>query len=121
MRDGAERVLIVEDSFMLAMEVELLVEECGCAPVGPVSNVADGLVIVRQTDLDAAILDINLGDERVWPVAELLHDRGVPFLLATGYSAAEVPPRFRDCLILEKPIRPAALRAGLSSLGLHLK
>lgn len=113
-----KRVLVVEDNFVIAMDVEHMVADCGCVPVGPVANVADGLALVKQVDLDAAVLDINLGEERVWPLAEFLDDRGIPIVLASGYSAAEVPFRFRDRPILEKPINQFELATALKALGL---
>ena len=112
------RILVVEDDPMIAMDLEHIVADFGCVPVGPASNVAKGLAIVRQTRLDGAVLDINLGGERVWPLAELLDDQRVPFVLATGYSASEIPPRFQDRLILEKPLTEGALAAAFRTLGL---
>jgi CheY-like chemotaxis protein len=114
---GGPRVLIVEDSALVAMEAEALLSECGCSVVGPVATVARGLATVQQTDLDGALLDINLGEERVWPVAELLEQRGVPFLLATGYDASEVPTRFRERPLLSKPLTQRALQQALAKIG----
>jgi CheY-like chemotaxis protein len=112
------QILVVEDDLFIAMDVELMVHECGCVPVGPASNVESGLTIIRQNNLDGAVLDVNLGDERVWPVADLLKEHGVPFILATGYSTAEVPERFADCPVLHKPLREGDLVTALGRLGL---
>ncbi len=112
-----KRILLVEDNLLIAMDVEELIAEQGCTPIGPVSNVADGLEAVRQTELDGAVLDVNLGDERVWPIAELLEEHGVPFVIATGYSAAEIPDRFNTRPRLEKPISPGGLAAALADMG----
>ncbi|MBZ9823196.1 MULTISPECIES: response regulator [unclassified Mesorhizobium] len=112
------RILVIEDDVFIAMDVEYMVGECGCVPVGPVSNVEAGLLAVRQNDLDGAVLDVNLGGERVWPVADLLHEHGVPFVLATGYSMVEVPERFKECQVLHKPLTEGALFAALDALGL---
>jgi CheY-like chemotaxis protein len=112
------RVLVIEDDIFIAMDVEHMVAECGCAPVGPVSNVEAGITTVRENDLDGAVLDVNLGDERVWPVADLLKERGVPFILATGYSTAEVPDRFANYPILHKPLNERDLAAALDRLDL---
>lgn len=118
MSNGLPRILIVEDSMLVALEAAALLAECGCRSVGPVGTVARGLAVVRDTKLDGALLDINLGDERVWPVAELLEQRKVPFLLATGYDASEVPPQFRNAPLLSKPLLRSALLDGLSRIGL---
>lgn len=93
-----------------------MVAEIGCIPVGPASSVSRGLDIVRNNDLDGAVLDINLGNERVWPVAEILDQRGIPFVLASGYSTTEVPERFCNCIILEKPLRAETLASALAEL-----
>jgi CheY-like chemotaxis protein len=111
-------VLVIEDDIFIAMDVEHMVAECGCATVGPVSNVEAGIATVREHDLDGAVLDVNLGDERVWPVADLLKERGVPFILATGYSTAEVPERFTDYPIVHKPFNERDLAAALDRLDL---
>jgi CheY-like chemotaxis protein len=114
----SKRILVVEDNILIAMDVEDLIAEQGCTPIGPVSNVADGLAAVRQTDLDGAVLDVNLGTERVWPVAELLEQRRVPFVLVTGDSDAEIPTAFKMRPRLEKPMSPGKLAAALQELGL---
>jgi CheY-like chemotaxis protein len=112
------RILIVEDNVLIAMEMEYIVGDCGCAVVGPVSNVASGLEAVRQTEIDGAVLDVNLGSERVWPVAELLDDRGIPFVLTTGYDSSEVPARFADKPLLQKPVAVSDLRQALALINL---
>ena len=118
MAEEKPRILVVEDDFLIAMDVEHMVAKAGCAPLGPVSNVEAGLEAVRQNDLDGAVLDVNLGDERVWTVADLLRERGVPFILATGYSTVEVPERFSGCRILHKPLKEESLSAALAAIGL---
>ncbi|HUF56904.1 MAG TPA: response regulator [Thermohalobaculum sp.] len=115
---NAPRILIVEDSYMVAMEMKAHVEKCGCSAVGPVATVEDALEAVRQSDLDGAILDINLGEERVWPVADLLEHQGVAFILASGYASSEVPPRFRARRVLAKPVDARTVRAALAEIGL---
>jgi len=115
---SGRRILIVEDDMFIAMDMEHLVADAGYEVVGPCACVADGLHAARETALDGAILDVNLGDERVWPVADLLDQQGVPFLLATGYSLAEVPKRFQTRTILHKPLQTGALGSALATLGL---
>lgn len=117
MNQGRPRVLIVEDNLLIAMEVEFLAEKCGCAVAGPVGSVGEALQVVRESRLDGAVLDINLGAERVWPVAELLEERAVPFVLATGYDATDVPERFKARPILAKPISLRALTLALREIG----
>jgi DNA-binding response OmpR family regulator len=100
---AGRRILVVEDQAILAAEVEMLLEQLGCEVVGPAATLSQALELARGEPLDGAILDINLHGEAVYPVADLLRSRQIPFLLATGYSAENLPDRFVDCPILEKP------------------
>lgn len=110
------RVLVVEDDTLVALLEEEYLTDLGCVVVGCVSNVADGVAKVSDPtlELDCALLDINLQGERVFPVAEALLDRGVPFLFATGYGAAGLPPRFAGFPVLAKPFRLKALEVAIS-------
>lgn len=117
MNRGRPCVLIVEDNLLIAMEVEFMVEDCGCSVAGPAGNVADALQVVSENNLQGAVLDINLGRERVWQVAETLADRAVPFVLATGYGDAEVPAQFKERPVLSKPISRGALAKALREIG----
>ncbi len=112
------QILVVEDNVFIAMEMEYLVEDCGCAVVGPCSNLREAMATARETGLDAAVIDVNLGEELSWPLADLLEERGVPFVLATGYSSTDVPDRFKDRPLLSKPMHRGALEEALASLGL---
>ena len=115
---GERRVLVLEDEFLIALEMEHLIESCGCVVVGPVSSVGGGIAAVQQTELDGAVLDINIRDERVWPVAELLDHRGIPFVFTSGYELSEIPAQFRDRPLLRKPLMLKGLRLALDSIGL---
>lgn len=117
MDDGRPRVLVVEDNVIIAMEIEFLAGECGCAVVGPAGSVNEALNEIGEAEIEGAILDINLGDERIWPLAEYLTERQVPFVLATGYGLEEVPDSFKNCVILSKPISRAALQKALKEIG----
>jgi CheY-like chemotaxis protein len=111
-------VLIVEDNVLIAMEVEFMAEDCGCAVAGPAGDVAEALGIAADAALTGAVLDINLGSERVWPVAEFLDARSIPFVLASGYGGDEVPDRFKTRLILSKPISRGTLANALREAGI---
>lgn len=117
MPESAPRILVVEDNFLVAMDQLFMVEQCGCVAVGPVGSVSEALTLIRQTALDGAVLDVNLGDCRVWPVAELLEERGVPFILATGYEKSEVPEHLRHRPILTKPVLQQGLDEALRLIG----
>ena len=87
--DERPRVLVAEDDFLIAMDLESLLAEEGWQVVGPVATVAAALRSIEEGPLDAALLDINLGGERVAPVAKGLRDRSVPFVLVSGYTQAQ--------------------------------
>lgn len=99
------RILVVEDNFMLAEVTKGLLEDIGCHVVGPVGRLDEGLVCARAEALDGAILDINLHGELSFGIAEILSDRGVPFLFMTGYQdRSMVPPALRSAPRLDKPV-----------------
>lgn len=109
------RLLVVEDEAMVAMMLEEMLTELGCVVVDMASSVARGLVLVDsiQSDLDAAVLDINLGGEKVYPLAEKLAHRGVPFIFSTGYAPSSIIPAFQAIPTLTKPYGSSALEASL--------
>lgn len=103
-------VLIVEDEYMLAMEMLRQLTEAGAVVVGPEPSVARALSrLAAGGRIDAAVLDVHLGDGQVYPVAEVLTSRGIPFVFASGYGeqlAAERYPRVVNC---QKPLDVQAL------------
>ena len=111
------KVLIVEDSLLISMDEQAMVEACGCAVVGPVASVEEALALIGTERLSAAVLDVNLGEDCVWPVAAALDERGVPFVLATGYADPEIPARYRSRPLLAKPLGVAALKGRLEEIG----
>lgn len=111
------RVLVVEDHALVAMLTRDMVEACGCAAVGPFGSVAGALRAVHETPLDGAVLDIHLQGERVWPVAEALQERRVPFLFLSAYTTREVPEQFRKHPLLSKPISLFGLSTVLKGIG----
>ena len=103
------RVLIVEDEFLLALSLEDDLVMAGCVTIGPFSRLADATEATRREDFDLAILDVNLGGEPIYPLAEELLARGKRFLLLTGYGAESLPPHFRNLPRLSKPYDVASL------------
>ncbi|MGA7789073.1 MAG: response regulator [Xanthobacteraceae bacterium] len=98
------RVLLVEDEALVAMMIQETLTEFGFQVIGPVGTASEALAAAREKHVDAAVLDINLGDGLVYTVAEILGKRGVPFVFVTGYDADSVDPRFSGVPILQKPI-----------------
>jgi DNA-binding response OmpR family regulator len=109
------RVLIVEDEAMIAMLVEDMVLDFGSEVVGPVANMNDASNLARSAELDAAILDINVGGSVIFPVADILSERGVPLIFATGYGSRGLPPRFQNSPTLPKPFSYQSLEEALRS------
>jgi CheY-like chemotaxis protein len=103
------RVLIVEDETITAMMLEDLVQDLGCEVVGPAGRLSDALKLAAGEKLDAALLDVNLGGEAVYPVADALAPRNVPMVFLTGYGAQVIPPAHAHCPVLGKPFRPQDL------------
>lgn len=104
------RVLIVEDEYLVAMDLAEALEERGILVVGPVASVGEALEQIENGQrLDAAVLDVNLGGERVYRVAEALSARGVPFIFTTGYDADLLPESLLSVPRLEKPADPAGI------------
>jgi CheY-like chemotaxis protein len=97
------RVLIVEDGAMIAMLVEDMVLDFGSEVVGPAAKMDDAMRLAQAAALDAAILDVNVGGSVIFPVAEILSKRGIPYIFATGYGSTGIPPRFQSHPTLPKP------------------
>jgi DNA-binding LytR/AlgR family response regulator len=99
-------LLVVEDDYLVAADLAASLELLGAEVVGPAGSVEEALTLVENEGgrLDGAVLDINLRNERVYPVADVLAARGVPFVFTTGYDAAVVPRPYSDAPRCEKPV-----------------
>ena len=103
-------ILLVEDEAIVAAMLEDMLAEFGCILAGAAATVSEALVAVQAaTDIDAAILDVNLGGEKVFPVADILVSRGVPIVFSTAYDPAGLPERYPQARIIQKPYSPEAL------------
>jgi CheY-like chemotaxis protein len=106
---------VVEDEYMIAVDLARALEDLGATVIGPAASVADALALVAgESALDLAILDVNLGVEKVFPVADDLRARGVPFIFATGYDQWLVPSAYADAPRFDKPVDTRALARALS-------
>lgn len=113
----AKRVLIVEDDVLLAYDLEDLVREAGYEPVGPAHSLSEGLELAGAGVVDAALLDIDLGREKVWPLAELLHARGTPLAFVSAQcTLVERPAALKASACLAKPARAEAIFSLLDGL-----
>jgi CheY-like chemotaxis protein len=115
------RLLVVEDEYLIAASLARELEGRGAAVVGPAGSVRDALALVEAEGdrLDGAVLDINLRDERVYPVADALAARGVPFVFLTGYDARAIPDAYAGVPRCEKPVSSALLSRMLSKVGVR--
>jgi CheY-like chemotaxis protein len=90
---GGKCVLVVEDEMLLALDLEEGLRDLGCVVVGPAGTLRSALRLIETETVDAAILDVNLAGERVFPVARRLAEQGIPFVFATAYAdAGEIYP-----------------------------
>jgi CheY-like chemotaxis protein len=107
------RVLVVEDEFLVAMDIEVMLRDLGCEVVGPIGDLASALQAAQEETLDLALLDANLGGEPVTAVAEALVARAIPIMFCTGYQVENWCNRYPAAPTLMKPFQPADLRAAL--------
>ncbi|MBX5159286.1 MULTISPECIES: response regulator [unclassified Rhizobium] len=99
------RVLVVEDEFMLAEDLSLELADAGAIVIGPAQSLEHAIELLAVSDvLDAAVLDVNLHGEPVYPVADRLLELHVPFVFTTGYDASVLPARFKLIGCCAKPI-----------------
>ncbi|MGH6788212.1 MAG: response regulator [Pseudolabrys sp.] len=107
---AGNRIMIVEDEALVAMAARDLMMELGFSVVGPFSKMSEAITALKDGDIDAAILDVNLSGELVYPLADILATGGVPFIFATGYGAESIDRRFANIPVLQKPIERRALQ-----------
>jgi CheY-like chemotaxis protein len=113
-------VLVVEDEFMLADELQGVIRRLGGEVIGPVSSVPAALGLLESRAPDIALLDVNLRGERVYSVAAALEKGKIPFVFTTGYDVGLIDERFRDVPHLSKPFSTDALLAVLRRLPVPL-
>ena len=98
------RVLVVEDDYLLAEDLKDELSAAGAEVMGPVSDLESAWALLAKGPLpNRAILDIKLGGQMVYPLADALRERGIPFVFATGYEAQAIPAAYADVPCCEKP------------------
>ena len=110
------RVLVVEDEYLIRMLVEDMLADLGYAVAAAVGTMAEASELAATGDFSAAILDVNLDGNEIFPVADILSGRGVPFVFVTGYGERSLPEPYRDRPALQKPFQADQLGAALGSL-----
>lgn len=117
MNFSGRRVLVVEDEFLVALGLEDNLKSLGYTVVGPVSSLSAAMAAAARERVDAAILDVNLGGESVYPAAAILANRGIPFIFCSGYTGAvRVPPQFADAPRVAKPYTSRVIADALAEL-----
>ena len=109
-----KRVLVVEDEMLVALLVEDVLLEAGCVVIGPFARVSAGLAAAQNETVDVALLDVNVANERVFPIAYALEERGIPFIFVTGYGDGALPKDRPDWEACSKPYQPGQLAAHLA-------
>ena len=108
--DGAGcRILVVEDETFIAMLIEDVLKAIGCEVIGPTGKLETALQLASDAALDAAILDVSIRGGKIYPVAERLLARDIPFVLSSGYNDRALPENLRNKPRLIKPFTTAQL------------
>lgn len=103
-------VLLVEDDYFVMKRLRDALGAAGATVLGPASGLPKALALARGAErIDAAVLDVNLHGENVFPVADALAARGVPFVFATGYDESTIPARHAEVELHQKPVDPDAI------------
>lgn len=110
------KILVVEDEFLVAMELESILVAGGHEVLGPVSTVVAALEMLEQCRPDAAVLDVNLRGEAVTPVVQSLRQMDVPFVLATAYRSDDLPDALRGTVNMGKPVDARSVIATLQKM-----
>ena len=112
----SRRIFVVEDSPVVAEMLAEMLRDLGCAVVGPTGNMGIALEQAAEEAIDAAVIDLNIRGGKVFPVARALADRGIPFLLMSGYGDFSLPQEWEDRPRLTKPFSAETLDAELRGL-----
>ncbi|TPG12615.1 response regulator [Sphingomonas oligophenolica] len=113
---AGRQMLVVEDEMLVLMNIEMAFEDLGCSQIHAAASVAEALALLGSHDFDAAFLDVNLGGEKSYPIADALAQRGIPFVFSTGYRDHGDRPDLEDRPALRKPYTREALIAVLERL-----
>jgi len=110
------RILVVEDESLIRMLLEDMLTDLGHEVAATASSVSAAKELAATGGFDAAILDVNLEGEEVFPVAEILAGRNLPFVFASGYGQTMLPDRFRDRPTLQKPFQGSQLEDAINRI-----
>ncbi len=106
---AGSRIMVVDDELLVAMMVEETLIEEGCEVVGPFARLSEALLAATWERLDGAVLDVNVGGEMVYPVAEMLASRSIPFVFVSGYGKNAIPSDRPNWMVCSKPFLPTTV------------
>jgi CheY-like chemotaxis protein len=109
------RVLVVEDELMIRMLLQGMLTDLGHTVAAETGAINEAMTLAKQAEFDLALLDVNLNGEPITPVVEILIERGVPFVFASGYGKSGVPEPYRAAPALQKPFQIEALAAAIAA------
>jgi CheY-like chemotaxis protein len=113
---AAPRVFIVEDEYLIRMLLEDMLADLGYEIVAAVGTIAEAADIATNAQFDVAILDVNVDGKEIYPVADILAKRGLPFVFVTGYGEGSLTARYRGRPALQKPFQSEQIKATLAGL-----
>ena len=112
---AGKRVLVVEDELMIRMLLEGMLTDIGHTVAAEAGGIDEAVAIAKKADFDVAVLDVNLNGQPVTPVVEILLERRVPFIFASGYGQRGVPEAYRAIPTLQKPFQADALAEAIET------
>jgi len=110
------RLLVVEDEYLIRMLLEDMLADLGYDVAAAVGTLAEASEIAAHGEFDAAILDVNLDGQEIYPVAEILAKRGLPFVFVTGYGERSLPAPYRNRPALQKPFQVEQIKIMLAEI-----
>lgn len=114
---AANPILVVEDEFLIALDIVAALEQAGIVVAGPASTVHDALATIERQQLRGALLDAHLGGESAARIADALSARGIPFAFVSGYGRESLPPAYRQAPLVRKPFTDQDLLAAVAGFG----
>ena len=110
----AHPILVVEDEFLIALDIVAALEQAGIAVAGPAGTVSDALAAIERGPLRGVLLDAHLGGESAGRIADTLNARGIPFAFVSGYGRESLPPAYRQAPLVRKPFTDKDLLAAIA-------